>query len=122
MSPIDRSLRLTDQEYRTCAKYGHGAHMTSIQDANECRCRKKHQALTDDAWHYLSCPYSISNEGTSRHNNIILYLKSCVLNGGCYARYEPRELVRDHHKHPDTELLRLPTSTIMMGGVQLSRC
>lgn len=74
---------------------------------------RKHQAFTDDPWHYLSCPNLISNEGTARHSNISLYLKTSALNCGCFARSEPRDLSKDDHKRPDVELFTLPTSTLI---------
>jgi hypothetical protein len=113
VTPHDRSLRLTNVEYQTCAKYRLGAHITGIHDLNECPCCRKHQAFMTDPWHYLSCPSLISTEGTARHNHISLQLKHTALNGGCYARYEPRDLSQDDRKRPDVELFTLPVNTLI---------
>jgi hypothetical protein len=113
VTPKDHFLRLTDQEYRTCAEYRLGAHIMGMQDLTQCPCCKRHQPFVYDPWHFLSCPNIISNEGTARHNNISLYIKTRALNGGCFARYEPRELSQDDHKRPDVELFILPASTLI---------
>jgi hypothetical protein len=113
VTPHDRSLRLTDEEYRICAKFRLGARITGIQDLSVCPCCKKRDAFTIDPWHYLSCASLISTEGTARHNNISLQLKHSALNGGCYARYEPRDLSQDDNKRPDVELFTLPVSTLI---------
>jgi hypothetical protein len=52
------------------------------------------------------------NEGTARHNSISLFLKTSAL-GGCFARYEPRDLSKDDHKRPDVELFTLPALKII---------
>jgi hypothetical protein len=113
VTPHDRSLRLNDVEYQTCAKYRLGARITGIQDVNTCPCCKKRQAFVTDPWHYLSCSSLISTQGTARHNNISLQLKHAALSGGCYARYEPRDLSKDDHKRPDVELFTLPAPTLI---------
>ena len=42
-----------------------------------------------------------------------MFLKTSALNGGCFARYEPRDLSKDDHTRPDVELFTLPASTII---------
>lgn len=86
----------------------------SVQCTDACTpCCKKRQAFVTNPWHYLSCPSSISIQSTAQHNNISLQFKHTALDGGCYARYEPKDLSQDDHKRPGVELFALPAATLM---------
>ncbi|KAJ3176079.1 hypothetical protein HDU85_007827 [Gaertneriomyces sp. JEL0708] len=111
--PTNHVLRLTDLEYRWCARYRLGLVVTGTQDLDSCPCCHKHQAFSIDPWHYLSCRVLISKMGTVRHNSIALCIKQFALNAGCNARHEPANLDENDRKRPDLELFTLPDPTLV---------
>ena len=113
VTPRERHLRLTDDEYRWATKLRLGVPVSAVADSDRCTGCNKSGAFGRDSWHYLSCSQFISRFGTMRHNAVALAITRYARLAGCDARHEPTRLSEDDEKRPDVEFCTLPKSTLI---------